>query len=144
MEPAITADPTAYVKKLEEISHQMTRLSGEYRRYFFRFIFRAQMESGFILLFRVLDDLRESVTRQQEKFQKEKDSAVLAARVEAQVAALGTDGNNTDSTLQQIDTDNQKKVIFFYLQINIVNDPEKHLCSILMDHAVATRYRLEL
>ncbi|XP_019760734.1 deformed epidermal autoregulatory factor 1 isoform X2 [Dendroctonus ponderosae] len=89
MEPAVTTDPTVYVKKLEEISHQITRLSGEYRR--------------------VLDDLRESVTRQQEKFQKEKDSAVLAARVEAQVAALGTDGNNTDSTLQQIDTDNQKK-----------------------------------
>lgn len=50
------------------------------------------------------------MSRQQERFQREKEAAVLAARVEAQVAALGTDGNAGDSTLQQIDTDNQKKV----------------------------------
>lgn len=50
------------------------------------------------------------MSRQQERFQREKEAAVLAARVEAQVAALGTDSNAGDSTLQQIDTDNQKKV----------------------------------
>lgn len=57
-----------------------------------------------------MEELKESVSRQQERFQREKEAAVLAARVEAQVAALGTDSNAGDSTLQQIDTDNQKKV----------------------------------
>lgn len=57
-----------------------------------------------------MEELKESMSRQQERFQREKEAAVLAARVEAQVAALGTDSNAGDSTLQQIDTDNQKKV----------------------------------
>lgn len=57
-----------------------------------------------------MEELKESLNRQQERFQREKEAAVLAARVEAQVAALGNEGNAGDSTLQQIDTDNQKKV----------------------------------
>ncbi|KAL1517679.1 hypothetical protein ABEB36_001414 [Hypothenemus hampei] len=89
MEPVVTSDPTIYLKKLEEISNQISRLSGEYRK--------------------SLEELKESMNRQQERFQREKESAVLAARVEAQVAALGSEGSNGDSTLQQIDNDNQKK-----------------------------------
>ncbi|XP_050311795.1 deformed epidermal autoregulatory factor 1 [Anthonomus grandis grandis] len=88
MEPIVSSDPAVYVKKLEEISSQITRLGAEYRR--------------------TVEELKESVGRQQEKFQREKEAAILAARVEAQVAALGSD-NNGDSTLQQIDTDNHKK-----------------------------------
>ncbi|XP_066254445.1 deformed epidermal autoregulatory factor 1 isoform X1 [Euwallacea similis] len=89
METVVTSDPAGCIKKLEDISNQITRLSGEYRR--------------------GIEELKEVISRQQERFQRERESAVLAARVEAQVAALGSDGNNADSTLQQIDTDNQKK-----------------------------------
>ncbi|CAG9763190.1 unnamed protein product [Ceutorhynchus assimilis] len=88
MEPIAVLDPGVYIKKLEEISNQINRLSGEYKR--------------------CVDDLKESVMRQQEKHEREKESAILAARVEAQVAALGSEGNG-DPTLQQLDTDNQKK-----------------------------------
>lgn len=87
MDPVVSSDPGPHLKKLDEIASQITRLSAEFRR--------------------GVEELKESMTRQQEKMQREKDAAILAARVEAQVAALGPDGN--DSTLQQIDTDNQKK-----------------------------------
>ncbi|XP_030759873.1 deformed epidermal autoregulatory factor 1 [Sitophilus oryzae] len=84
---SVSADPAAQLKKLEEISVQISRLSNDFRR--------------------GVEELRETITRQQEKTEREKEAAILAARVEAQVAALGPE--NTDPTLQQIDTDNQKK-----------------------------------
>lgn len=88
----MNTDPTATLKRLEDVSFQISRLSVEFRR--------------------GLEELRETVNRQQDKFQREKDAAVLAARVEAQVAALQPDGGS-DSTLQPaLDSDNQKKVIY--------------------------------
>ncbi|KAF7270928.1 deformed epidermal autoregulatory factor 1 isoform X2 [Rhynchophorus ferrugineus] len=88
IEPVVSTEPLVQLKRLEDIALQISRLSSDFRR--------------------GVDELRDNLNRQQEKFQREKDAAILAARVEAQVAALGPDGNG-DSTLQQIDTDNQKK-----------------------------------
>lgn len=89
MEPVVNADPLTLLKRLEDVSSQMTRLSGEFRK--------------------GVEELRESICKQSDRFQREKDAAVLAARVEAQVAALQPDA--TDSTLQPaLDNDNQKKV----------------------------------
>lgn len=54
--------------------------------------------------------MKETWKCQTDKFQREKDAAVLAVRVEAQVAALQPDGN-PDSTLQpSLDNEHQKKV----------------------------------
>lgn len=82
-------DPMAKLKRLEDIANQITRLGVEFHR--------------------GLDDLREAFNKQADKFQREKEAAILAARVEAQMAALQPD-NNSDSTLQPaMDNDNQKK-----------------------------------
>lgn len=84
-------DPQTQLKRLEEIAVQVNRLSVEFRK--------------------GLEEMKEALARQQEKQQREKDAAILAARVEAQVAALQPD-NNADSTLQPaLDNDNQKKVL---------------------------------
>ncbi|CAH1101051.1 unnamed protein product [Psylliodes chrysocephalus] len=84
-----TVDTHTQIKRLEEIALQINRLALEFRR--------------------GLEDLKENVNRQSEKFQREKDTAVLAARVEAQVAALQPEGT-TDSTLQPaMDNENHKK-----------------------------------
>lgn len=75
---------------MEEIAHQINRLSIDFRR--------------------GIEELKDSINRQNENFKREKDAAILAARVEAQVAALQNDGNN-DSTLQPaLDNENHKKV----------------------------------
>ncbi|CAG9856068.1 unnamed protein product [Phyllotreta striolata] len=82
-------DPQQQIKRLEDIALQINRLALEFRR--------------------GLDDLKENVSRQSEKFQREKDAAILAARVEAQVAALQPEGGS-DSTLQpSVDGENHKK-----------------------------------
>lgn len=92
MEPATPQDPAVHMKRLEEIASNIGRLSGEFRR--------------------GMEELRELLKCQADKFQRDKESAVLAARVEAQVAALQPD--NSDSTLQPaLDNENQKKVGFF-------------------------------
>lgn len=83
-------DISSLLKRLEDIALQVNRSAIDFRR--------------------VLEELREACSRQNEKSQREKEAAVLAARVEAQVAALQPD-NNADSTLQPaLDNDNQKKV----------------------------------
>ena len=89
MEPVVNTDPATALKRLEDLACQITRLASDFRK--------------------GVDELREAVNRQSEKFQREKDAAVLAARVEAQVAALQPDGSS-DSTLQPALDDNQKKV----------------------------------
>lgn len=89
MESVNLFDPVMTIKKLEDIASQVTRLSNEFRR--------------------GLDDLRESINKQNEKNQRDKEAAILAARVEAQVAVLQPDGTS-DSTLQPaLDNENQKK-----------------------------------
>ncbi|KAJ8973074.1 hypothetical protein NQ317_002290 [Molorchus minor] len=89
MEPLGNVDPSAHLKRLDDIACQINRLAIDFRR--------------------GVEELRETIGRQTEKFQREKDAAILAARVEAQVAALQPDGN-ADSTLQPaLDNDNQKK-----------------------------------
>ncbi|XP_018567667.1 deformed epidermal autoregulatory factor 1 [Anoplophora glabripennis] len=89
MEPVGNVDPSTQVKRLEDMAIQISRLATDFRR--------------------GIEELKETLSRQEEKFQREKEAAVLAARVEAQVAALQPDGNN-DSTLQPaLDSDNQKK-----------------------------------
>lgn len=93
MEPVSNADPTVILKRLEDIAANINRLAGEFRR--------------------GIEEVRDAWKSQSDKFQREKDAAVLAARVEAQVAALQPDGNS-DSTLQPaLDNEHQKKV--FYL-----------------------------
>ncbi|XP_017775134.1 PREDICTED: deformed epidermal autoregulatory factor 1 [Nicrophorus vespilloides] len=88
MEPVGNSDPTAILKRLEEISNAIGRLSSEFKR--------------------GVEEVKEVISRQTEKFQREKDSAVLAARVEAQVAALQPESN--DNTLQpSMDNEQQKK-----------------------------------
>lgn len=100
MEPVVNSDPAASLKRLEDIACQITRLAGDFRK--------------------GVDELRETISRQTEKFQREKDAAVLAARVEAQVAALQPDGSS-DSTLQPALDDNQKKVnIYFVILFNVL------------------------
>lgn len=82
------------IKRLEEIAHQINRLSIDFRR--------------------GIEELKDSISRQNENFKREKEAAILAARVEAQVAALQNDGNN-DSTLQPaLDNENHKKVKKFH------------------------------
>lgn len=94
VETTNTSDPYVILKRLEETSGKITKLAGEFRR--------------------GVDELKDAICRQTEKFQREKDAAVLAARVEAQVAALQPDGN-TDSTLQPaLDNEHHKKVILAY------------------------------
>ncbi|KAK9881594.1 hypothetical protein WA026_016464 [Henosepilachna vigintioctopunctata] len=89
MDSVTLLDPVISVRKLEEIANQIHRLSSEFRR--------------------GLDELRDTISRQNDKFQREKEAAVLAARVEAQVAVLQPDGTS-DSTLQPaLDNENQKK-----------------------------------
>lgn len=89
MDTVVDTDPLTLLKRLEEVGSQITRLSGEYRK--------------------GVEDLRDAMNKQLERFQREKDAAVLAARVEAQVAALQPDP--ADSTLHPaLDNDNQKKV----------------------------------
>lgn len=101
-----TVDTHTQIKRLEEIALQINRLALEFRR--------------------GLEDLKENVNRQSEKFQREKDTAVLAARVEAQVAALQPEGT-TDSTLQPaMDNENHKKVsiyplFFFKVDLDLNN-----------------------
>lgn len=88
-------DPNLALRRLEELSANMVRLAGEFKR--------------------VVDEAKDLCARQVEKMQREKDSAVLAARVEAQVAALQPDasGNLPDSTLQpSLDSEHQKKVLY--------------------------------
>lgn len=83
-------DPQMQMKKLEEIAFQMNRLALDFMR--------------------GIEVLKDTINKQNDKLQREKDAAILAARVEAQVAALQPDSNN-DSTLQpSLDSDNQKKV----------------------------------
>lgn len=92
MEPLSTVDPTIALKRLEDIATSICRLMGEFRR--------------------GIEEVKDNINRQTEKFQRDKDAAVLAARVEAQVAALQPDGT-TDSTLQpSLDGEHQKKVMF--------------------------------
>ncbi|KAJ8948345.1 hypothetical protein NQ318_019330 [Aromia moschata] len=89
MEPVGNVDPSAQLKRLEDMTCQMNRLIIDFRR--------------------GIEELRETIGRQADKFQREKDAAILAARVEAQVAALQPEGS-ADSTLQPaLDNDNQKK-----------------------------------
>lgn len=93
MEPISNVDPATALKRLEEIASSITRLAGEFRR--------------------GIEEVKDMMSRQSEKFQRDKDAAVLAARVEAQVAALQPDGT-TDSTLQPaLDNEHQKKVRYF-------------------------------
>lgn len=90
MDPTSNTDPMVALKKLEEVCAMVGRTFGDMRR--------------------GIEEVKEIIMRQSEKFQREKDSAVLAARVEAQVAALQPD-SNTDSTLQPaLDSEHQKKV----------------------------------
>lgn len=97
METVANVEPATVIKKLEEIASNITRLSGEFRR--------------------GVEELKDTMHRQAERFNRDKESAVLAARVEAQVAALQTDGN-TDSTLQpSLDSEPQKKVGFCCLKL---------------------------
>lgn len=78
---------------MEEIAHQINRLSVDFRR--------------------GIEELKDSINRQNENFKREKEAAILATRVEAQVAALQNDSNN-DSTLQPaLDNENHKKVRIF-------------------------------
>ncbi|KAK5643024.1 hypothetical protein RI129_009191 [Pyrocoelia pectoralis] len=89
MEPVGSVDPTVVLKRLEEIATNINRQASEFRR--------------------GIEEVREAWKNQTDKFQREKDAAVLAARVEAQVAALQPDGNS-DSTLQPaLDNEHQKK-----------------------------------
>lgn len=95
LDAGASPDPTTALRRLELLAADMTRLTGEFKR--------------------TLDEARELCTRQVERMQREKDSAVLAARVEAQVAALQPDstGAGGDSTLQPaLDHEQQKKVSF--------------------------------
>ncbi|XP_023014021.1 deformed epidermal autoregulatory factor 1 [Leptinotarsa decemlineata] len=88
IEPMGSVDPQCQIKRLEDIAVQMNRLAMDFRR--------------------GLEELKDNMSRQNDKFQREKEAAILAARVEAQVAALQPEGN--DSTLQPaMDNDNQKK-----------------------------------
>lgn len=90
MEPLSNVDPTTALKRLEDIASSICRLMGEFRR--------------------GIEEVKDNINKQTEKFQRDKDAAVLAARVEAQVAALQPDGT-TDSTLQpSFDGEHQKKV----------------------------------
>ncbi|XP_056643403.1 deformed epidermal autoregulatory factor 1-like [Diorhabda carinulata] len=83
------ADPQTQIKRLEEIALQINRLALEFRR--------------------GIEDLKDTMSRQNEKFHRDKEAAILAARVEAQVAALQPE-SNSDSTLQPaIDNENHKK-----------------------------------
>lgn len=87
---AVAADPGTALRRLDELSTSMTRLAAEFKR--------------------AVDEARELCGRQVERLQREKDSAVLAARVEAQVAALQPDTATNDSTLQpSLDHEHQKK-----------------------------------
>ncbi|KAB0795951.1 hypothetical protein PPYR_10012 [Photinus pyralis] len=89
MEPVGSVDPTIILKRLEEIATNINRQAAEFRR--------------------GIEEIREAWKNQSDKFQREKDAAILAARVEAQVAALQPDGNS-DSTLQPaLDNEHQKK-----------------------------------
>lgn len=89
MEPVGSVDPTVVLKRLEEIATNINRQASEFRR--------------------GIEEVRDAWKNQTDKFQREKDAAVLAARVEAQVAALQPDGNS-DSTLQPaLDNEHQKK-----------------------------------
>lgn len=92
MEPAPPSDPNTALRRLEELSNNMIRLSTEFRR--------------------VVDEARELCSRQVERMQRDREAAVLAARVEAQVAALQPDSASAaDSTLQPaMDNENHKKV----------------------------------
>lgn len=101
MEPLSNVDPTTALKRLEDIASSICRLMGEFRR--------------------GIEEVKDNINRQTEKFQRDKDAAVLAARVEAQVAALQPDGT-TDSTLQpSLDGEHQKKVILkIYEMCNFV------------------------
>lgn len=92
MEPTPPSDPNVALRRLEEMSNNMMRLASEFRR--------------------VVDEARELCARQVERFSRDREAAVLAARVEAQVAALQPDSATTaDSTLQPaLDNDNHKKV----------------------------------
>ncbi|XP_044732644.1 deformed epidermal autoregulatory factor 1 isoform X2 [Chrysoperla carnea] len=91
MEPTPPSDPNVALRRLEEMSNNMMRLASEFRR--------------------VVDEARELCVRQVERFSRDREAAVLAARVEAQVAALQPDSATTaDSTLQPaLDNDNHKK-----------------------------------
>lgn len=90
IEPIGNGDPAVALKRLEEIASSISRLAGEFRR--------------------GIEEVKEMIIRQGEKFQRDKEAAVLAARVEAQVAALQPDGA-TDSTLQPaLEGEPQKKV----------------------------------
>lgn len=93
IEPNTPSDPTLALSKLEELSTNMIRIASEFKK--------------------AVDQAKELCARQVDRLQREKDSAVLAARVEAQVAALQPDGSGTlpDSTLQPaLDNEHQKKV----------------------------------
>ncbi|KAG5863768.1 Deformed epidermal autoregulatory factor 1, partial [Gonioctena quinquepunctata] len=88
IEPMGSVDTQSQIKRLEDIALQINRLAMDFRR--------------------GLEELKDNINRQQDKFQREKEAAILAARVEAQVAALQPEAN--DSTLQPaMDNDNQKK-----------------------------------
>lgn len=93
MEQTTPSDPSTAFRRLDELSANMVRLAGEFKR--------------------VVEEAKDLCARQVERLQREKDAAVLAARVEAQVAALQPDaaGNLPDSTLQpSLDNEHQKKV----------------------------------
>lgn len=89
METVGNVDPAVTLKRLEEIASDISRQASEFRR--------------------CVQEIREAWKNQSDKYQRDKDAAVLAARVEAQVAALQPDGNS-DSTLQPaLDNEHQKK-----------------------------------
>lgn len=90
MDTVAVVDPVLSLRKLEDIANQINRLSAEFRR--------------------GLDELKETINRQNDKYQRDKEAAILAARVEAQVAALQSDGT-ADTILQpSLDNENHKKV----------------------------------
>lgn len=67
---------------------------------------------------RGIEKLKDTISRQSDKLEREKEAAILAARVEAQVAALQPE-SNSDSTLQPaLDNENHKKVtLLTFLQL---------------------------
>lgn len=69
------SDPVPILRRLTEISGAITRLAAEFKR--------------------GVEELKCIHSKQSDQFQREKEAAVLAARVEAQVAALQPDNDNT-------------------------------------------------
>ncbi|KAF5278968.1 hypothetical protein FQA39_LY05646 [Lamprigera yunnana] len=89
MEPVSNIDPNVTLKRLEEMASNIMRMASEFRR--------------------GIEEIKEAWKNQTDKFQQEKESAVLAARVEAQVAALQPDGGSETTLQPSLDGEHQKK-----------------------------------